>query len=393
MTAALLSLLLLASAEPAAPATPAAPAAAPPAAPAEPYEDAVIVVNGHPVTRSYLALTVGAPLEELERRRSEARAAGAWTEAQEAQFRSARARLRREGVRTLVFGELLRSQAVEMEKHGFKVTERMIDDYWRDMLKRSGGPAELASRRGLSVAALRDLARDELMADQYRRYLASRLAKPTPEEVLQYYRANSGKFSRPESVRARAVCIRRFMAAEDGRRVERAGALARAREIRELARGNPAGFAELAARRSEDSASAANGGLLGDERRAFLVERSSLGPGEEALGKALFSLPAGEVSDVIETAASYYVVMVIERLPAGPLPLKEVEGYVVARCMDERVKATEEELFRQLYPKLMVTDESGRRIDADEFFGEAAAAGKPRKLRLDEDDEPPPARE
>lgn len=391
-----LPLLLLGTAGPepsAAAAPPAAPAEASPPAAAEPYEAAVIVVNGRAVTRSYLALTIGSRLEELEKKRSAARAAGGWSEGREAEYREARSRLWREGVRSLVFGELLRLEAEELKKHGFNVTERMIDDYWRDMLRRSGGPAELASQRGLSVAALRDLAKDELMAEAYRRYLASRLARPTPEEILKYYRTNSEKFTRPESVRARAICVRRFLHTEDGRRVERTGALARAREVLELARKSPADFARLAERYSEDAESAGRGGLLGEERHGFLVESAEFGAGDAPLARALFSLKPGEVSDVIEAAANYYVVTVLERLPKGALPLKEIEEYVTSRCQAERAEKVEADLFRKLYPKLLVTDGAGRKIEADEFFGGTAGSRGTRKLRINEGDEPAPPSE
>ena len=62
-----------------------------------------------------------------------------------------------------------------------------------------------------------------------------------------------------------------------------------------------------------DDETAAHGGDRG------FVERSALPP---ALAEVAFSLPIGQLSEVIETPPGYHLIEVIERRPAGVLPFE-----------------------------------------------------------------------
>lgn len=99
-----------------------------------------------------------------------------------------------------------------------------------------------------------------------------------------------------------------------------AGAEAKAREAADLARGG-AKFEDVVLRFS-DGSTRSKGGDLG-----------TVGKGElsAALDAAAFSLPAGGVSDPIETRSGWHVLKVVEKLPATYRPFSEVKGEILKK--------------------------------------------------------------
>jgi len=348
----------------------------------EPFEFAVIFVNGRAITTSYMTLLTAADYRRFDRVREDGRRAGAWNARAEADWNAARQRVWRQALSPVVFGELLRTEAEVIRKLGFDVTDRQVEERWRQMLKDAGGPAELARVQGLSVAALKELARDELLADAYRYTLRQQLAKPTPEELRQYFRKNAEGFSRPESVKARAVVIRRFLDGEGGAPAARRGAEPRAREVLQQAQAKGADFAKLAAKYSEDPVSAARGGTLGEAKKDFLVERGAYEP---ELEKVLFGAAPGGAPVLVAGPANYYVVQVLKHCEAGVPPFEDVADEVMRRCLDERVRQTEERFFRETYHKALVLGRQGQRLSVKDFLAEVAG---PRKRSLFDQEEP-----
>ncbi|HOX06262.1 MAG TPA: peptidylprolyl isomerase [Planctomycetota bacterium] len=368
LTAALAPAALLPAGEPGGLGTVGDPAAAAPGR-SGPAEAAVLFVGDRAITRSRVEL-------------------------QTALYRQANPRFpeeacRRRAMQDIVFGELLRAEAESLSKAGMAISERAVEERWRQMLKEIGGPAELARQRGLSVAALRDLARDRLLGDAFRHELLLRAARPTPAELREFYQSNSEVLRRPEWVRAQAVVINRFLYEGDGSRTPRAGAERRARDVMEqLAAGGD--FARLAAKYSEDAASAAEGGRLGDVRKDFRIERGAF---EAEVEKALFSASPGAPAILVEGRTAFYVLQVLRRFPAGVPPFEEVEREVFERCFLERVRQAEEKFFRESFAKVLVRDAAGRRLGADDFLAAPSGARK-RSLfdRTADEPEPEPER-
>lgn len=85
-------------------------------------------------------------------------------------------------------------------------------------------------------------------------------------------------------------------------------------------------FAGLAKEFSEDPGSKDNGGLYEDFGRGIMVK-----PFEDAA----FSVPVGEISDVVETAYGYHILKVIDR-KRETRPFEEVRGELEARLTEER---------------------------------------------------------
>ncbi len=330
-----------------------------------PYEFAPYTVNGRPITRSHLLLRAAPQIKRLNRIKDQRKKMGLWGLRDAVLYAQALERARLNAVRGVVFGEILRTEAQRFVKMGFKVSERDVEKRWREMLKQAGGPRKLAVDRGLSLEALKEMARDDLLAEAYQRNLRVTAARPTPQEVADYYKFNSGRFRKPESVRAQVVFIKRLVYDEKlGRSVERKTARKRAEMVLAKLKAG-ADFAELARRYSEDPASAAQDGLLGSRKKRHLVGRGQFRAG---LDRALFAGRPGELSGVVEGPDNYCIVKVIKHLAAGVPPLAEIEEEVFARCYFERIGKIEEKLFRESYKKILLIDAEGRPVPLEKIW-------------------------
>jgi peptidyl-prolyl cis-trans isomerase D len=147
------------------------------------------------------------------------------------------------------------------------------------------------------------------------------------EEMRQYYAANEARFGTPEERRASHVLIK---ADKDAPAADKAKAQARAQELLAEARKNPAGFAELARKHSQDQGSAAQGGDLDFFGRGGMVK-----PFETAA----FSLKQGEISEVFETEFGYHFLTVTGVRGGQKKPFDEVKAQIEADLRQTKAKA------------------------------------------------------
>jgi len=115
-------------------------------------------------------------------------------------------------------------------------------------------------------------------------------------DLKSYYDQNVGRLSGKEERRASHILI---AAPKDAPAADRAKAKARAEELLAEVRKNPASFAEVAKKNSQDPGSAAAGGDLDFFARGAMVK-----PFEDAA----FSMKKGDISDVIESDFGYHII-------------------------------------------------------------------------------------
>jgi peptidyl-prolyl cis-trans isomerase D len=116
-------------------------------------------------------------------------------------------------------------------------------------------------------------------------------------DARKYYDENAAKWSTPEERRASHILVK---AEADRPKAEREAAKAKAEALLAQVRKNPASFAEVAKKESQDPGSAAQGGDLGWFGRGMMTK---------AFEDAAFSHKPGEIGDVVETEFGYHVLM------------------------------------------------------------------------------------
>lgn len=154
------------------------------------------------------------------------------------------------------------------------------------------------------------------------------------EDLASYYEQNKNRFGQPERRRASHIFIE-LPSGEDARKAARA----KAEDIAKQAAADPAKFAELAAKNSQDAGSANKGGDLG-----WIAPGAQPGP----LDKAIFGLTQNQVSGVVESPFGLHIVKVTEISPGAVKPLAEVKDQITAEVRKQIAAQRFSEMASQL---------------------------------------------
>jgi peptidyl-prolyl cis-trans isomerase D len=136
------------------------------------------------------------------------------------------------------------------------------------------------------------------------------------EEAKQYYASHAPQYQTPEERRASHILVTVSPKAGDA---ERKAAEEKARQLAVEAKKNPAAFAELAKKNSQDPGSAEKGGDLGFFGRGMMVK-----PFEEAV----FAMKTGEISGPVKSDFGYHVIRLTEVRAAKARPFEAVRGEI-----------------------------------------------------------------
>lgn len=134
----------------------------------------------------------------------------------------------------------------------------------------------------------------------------------TEAEIKAWYDGHKAQFQQAEERRASHILIASEKLGKDK-------AKARAEEVLKEVRKNPAGFADLAKKNSDDPGSASKGGDLGFFAHGMMVK-----PFEDAT----LALKEGEISDVVESDFGFHIIKLSGIHAAKEKPLSEVRGQI-----------------------------------------------------------------
>ncbi len=154
------------------------------------------------------------------------------------------------------------------------------------------------------------------------------------KEIEQYYKTNADRFREPKAVRLRHILFRLPPEADISLKEK---VRLKAQEVLRDARAGK-DFAHLAQQYSDDSGSGAGGEAQWFTQGQLLPE----------LEKAAFSLKKGEISDVVETPAGYYILKAEDTREEKTKSLQEAKEEIVRAIKEEKGK-----------------NEAGKAVDAD----------------------------
>lgn len=217
----------------------------------------------------------------------------------------------------------------EAEKADSTVTQEQIDDILSFQYRRAGGEEkflQILEENGVDIAFVKESIHKDLMIENYLNdYFASHIPV-TEEDVRKIYEND-----KTASVR-HILLSTEEKSDEEKREIHK-----KMEEILSRAKGGE-DFAELAKTYSEDPGSKENGGLYENFGRGQMVK-----PFEDAA----FSVPVGEISDIVETTFGYHIIKVIERLKETR-PLDDVRGEIEAYIRQKQQNGVYQELLDQL---------------------------------------------
>ncbi len=186
------------------------------------------------------------------------------------------------------------------KKKGYKASEADVDSVLAILYQRFGGKEkyfQLLSENGLDMTYLRsDITKNVIITDYLEAVRAERTA-PTDAELKAAYE---------ESLKDTLASVRHILLLTQGKspaeketiHKKMEGILAKAKAGED--------FAELAKEYSEDPGSKDNGGLYENFGRGTMVK-----PFEDAA----FTVPVGNISDIVETTYGYHILQIVSRGP------------------------------------------------------------------------------
>lgn len=166
---------------------------------------------------------------------------------------------------------------------------------------------------------------------------------PGEDELQAYYDTNLSQYRTPGQVRASHILLR--TEESDAAEVE-----ARAASLAARARGGE-DFAALAREFSEDEGTAGNGGDLGTFGRGRMV------PEFEA---AAFAMAPGEISDPVESAFGFHVILVTEADEEVTEPFEEVRESIANILKQERASSRARSLAQAIAAEVTTPDDLDR---------------------------------
>lgn len=223
-----------------------------------------------------------------------------------------------------------------------EISEQDVMDVINDMLAKNKMSMEAYTRKlaaeGLTPAALKKDIRGQMLRMRLLRREVQSKILVTDAEIGEYYEKHRQEYEGKEAVRIKQITL----TVPEGK-ASRESVRAQARQLRErLEKGES--FDQLAAQYSKGAA-ATQGGDIG------FVERGAIMPEVE---KVAFTLPVGQVSDVIESEMGFHIITVIDKRGAGLKPLQSVRNEIKARLEDEKLANKYEEWIEGVRKKSFI---------------------------------------
>jgi peptidyl-prolyl cis-trans isomerase SurA len=200
------------------------------------------------------------------------------------------------------------------EVDGYQLPESVVDGMVADQVRERFGDRvtfiKTLQAQGMTVEQFRKQIRDQYIISQLRRQKVSSEIVISPYKIENYYLAHPNDFKLEDEIKLRMIVLNKT-SPDDTNTVHRAGEILT--EIK-----NGASFSEMAKIYSEGSQKSQGGDW-------DWVERSVL---RKDLAAVAFSLKPGQVSDVIDTPESAYLMLVEQTRPSHVKPLGEVQDEI-----------------------------------------------------------------
>jgi peptidyl-prolyl cis-trans isomerase SurA len=226
-------------------------------------------------------------------------------------------------LRDLIDQQLWLSKGKELNVTGETELVKKLDEIRKQYNLETIDDLEKAAReQGVSFEDFKANIRNQIVTQEVMRQQVGEHIQMTPGEVERYYEAHMADYAQPESERLSEILISTG-GGDDPAKETAAKAKADDIEARLHSGGD---FAQLA-RSFSDGPTASEGGDLGQYKRGQLGK---------LLEDQTFNLNSGQYTDPILTRQGYIILKVVQHIPGGPRPYKDVtqdveEAYYMSR--------------------------------------------------------------
>lgn len=254
-------------------------------------------------------------------------------------------------LQSLILDHLITQEA---KKRNLSVSDTDLKPVLENQMTQAGGEKALTeqlNKLGLNMDHLKQELKDQILKDKVVTAIAGDRLNVSEAEAKSFYESHPKEFDVPEQVRARHLLVTanagqlkqdysalksKLSEAEQDAKVQ--AKMAEKRQIAEKllaeAKLNPAGFAALATKNSDDKASAVNGGDLGFFSREMMVPEFS---------KAAFEGKPGVIYDkLVQSAYGYHIIEVIDRKAPEKRQFADAKAQIMAVLQNQRKSQTME---------------------------------------------------
>lgn len=151
-------------------------------------------------------------------------------------------------------------------------------------------------------------------------------------EITDYYNKNLKAYTTPEQRSASHILIN---LTRDAKPADQAAAKAKAEAVLAQVRANPANFAEIAKKESQDTASAQDGGNLGVVQKGDLVK---------SVEDSIYALKEGETSGLVQSEFGYHIIKVTRIVASTQKSLDAARDQIAADLKKQKMSAKYSEL-------------------------------------------------
>jgi len=236
----------------------------------------------------------------------------------------------------------------DYEASGYSLPEVYFENAIEDEIQRAGGRSQLLRSlraQGITFEKFRQQIREQIILRALRGKNVTREVIISPHKIESYYQAHQDQFQVEDQVKLRMIVLNKPARdnAPSGNGESGAAVRRMAEEIRrKILEG--AAFSEMASIYSQGAQRQEGGDWGWVERKVLRAE----------LREAAFSLPVGQVSDVIETPEACYLMLVEQRRPAHVRPLVEVQDEIERTLLAQEHARLQKQYVDRLRKKTFV---------------------------------------
>lgn len=250
------------------------------------------------------------------------------------------AELRGQAVKELIDRQLILQEFKKLEAKGASIPDYIVEDHIQTYIRGSFNGDRSAFIRtldaqGLTLAKFKQMEKEKIIVSAMRERQIQKDTFVPPRDVEEYYKKHSGEFSTPETVHLRMISLAKGGATESTQK-------ALAQEIRQKVV-TGADFAKMAQFYSDTHAQ--DGGDYG------WVTRGDI---NEDLGKVAFSLKPGQVSNVVDSNGSFWLLFVEAKKSGSTRGLKDVRGDIEKRLLQIQQQQEQEKWLSGLRQKAYI---------------------------------------
>jgi parvulin-like peptidyl-prolyl isomerase len=295
---------------------------------AEVVDGVLAVINDTVITRQQVREFVAPAIDTLRRE---------YADKPEAVFQQKLAGAINDGLEQLVERQLILH---DFDVEGYRLPDSVVDELVQDRIRERYTDRvtlmKTLQAQGETFEAFRKEVRDQWIVAELRVKNVAQEIVISPYKVENYYQAHQDDFKIEDEIKLRMIALNKTSAADTD-------TVKLAREIRaQILAG--ASFADMATVYSQD-AQRSRGGDKG------WVDRSV--PRQE-LADAAFALQPGQVSDVIETPDTCYLLLVEQKRPAHVKPLNEVRDEIEKNLRAQEQARLEKQWIDRLKAKSFI---------------------------------------